>query len=98
MISYPYLIMTAVTLVLDVSHTWAGQANVTVKVPNCRNQEWTRICGVAALLDSHCGRDSFSFPNRKRQISLLYFYFSFEHEIDKKKKNFRVQGMFFQQL
>ena len=31
---------------------------------------------------------------------LVYFTFTlvFEHEIDKKKNNFRVQGMFFQQL
>ena len=32
--------------------------------------------------------------------TLVYFTFTlvFEHEIDKKKNNFRVQGMFFQQL
>ena len=32
--------------------------------------------------------------------TLVYFTFTlvFEHEIDKKKNNFRVQGMFLQQL
>ena len=32
--------------------------------------------------------------------TLVYFTFTlvFEHEIDKKKNHFRVQGMFFQQL
>ena len=45
---------------------------------------------------------AFSIQKFKLQIlgTLVYFTFTlvFEHEIDKKKNNFRVQGMFFQQL
>ena len=47
-------------------------------------------------------RGAFSIQKFILQIlgTLVYFTFTlvFEHEIDKKKNNFRVQGMFFQQL
>ena len=48
------------------------------------------------------GGGAFSIQKFILQIlgTLVYFTFTlvFEHEIDKKKNNFRVQGMFFQQL
>ena len=48
------------------------------------------------------GWGAFSIQKFILQIlgTLVYFTFTlvFEHEIDKKKNHFRVQGMFFQQL
>ena len=48
------------------------------------------------------GGGAFSIQKFILQIlgTLVYFTFTlvFEHEIDKKKNHFRVQGMFFQQL
>ena len=48
------------------------------------------------------GGGAFSIQKFILQIlgTLVYFTSTlvFEHEIDKKKNNFRVQGMFFQQL
>ena len=48
------------------------------------------------------GGGEFSIQKLILQIlgTLVYFTFTlvFEHEIDKKKNHFRVQGMFFQQL
>ena len=49
-----------------------------------------------------CQRGAFSVQKFIMKIlgTLVYFTFTlvFEHEIDKKKDHFRVQGMFFQQL
>ena len=63
-----------------------------VQLPN-RINFWERAKG---------GGGAFSIQKFILQIlgTLVYFTFTlvFEHEIDKKKNNFRVQGMFFQQL
>ena len=65
--------------------------------PATKSDEFLEKCQRGGV-----GGGAFSIQKFILQIlgTLVYFTFTlvFEHEIDKKKNNFRVQGMFFQQL